>query len=163
MKISILSFSSFLLLLYAYSQPQNLELREASFEPTFITRDQLESSIKIQHPGTLERQGKIYVYDNLVFINELYKGVYVVDNSKPENPKIISFISIPGNVDIAIKNGFIYADNSVDMVALKYESDSLRIISRIKDTFHEPLPPDNGAVPARFSKENRPKDTYIIA
>ena len=38
--------------------------------------------------------------------------VHMYDNSDPSNPVNIGYIAIPGNVDIAIKDGHMYADNS---------------------------------------------------
>jgi hypothetical protein len=41
-----------------------------------------------------------------------------MDNSDPSNPQNISFIEIPGNLDIAIKDNFLYADSYVDLLTI---------------------------------------------
>jgi hypothetical protein len=44
------------------------------------------------------------------------KGIHVIDNSNPAAPRNISFINIPGNVDIAVKGNSLYADCYSDIV-----------------------------------------------
>ncbi|MBI5539344.1 MAG: hypothetical protein HY951_04745 [Bacteroidia bacterium] len=66
----------------------------------------------------LNKTGKIYIYGEYVFINEQYKGIHVIDNHDKTNPQNVAFFSIPGNIDLAIKNGFIYADNYNDLVVI---------------------------------------------
>ena len=46
--------------------------------------------------------GKICVKGNIIFLNDLDKGVHVIDNSNPAQPRKIAFINIPGNEDIAV-------------------------------------------------------------
>ena len=36
----------------------------------------------------------------------------------PANPLSVGFIKLPGNLDVAIKNGFLYADSFVDLVVI---------------------------------------------
>ncbi|MBT8232801.1 MAG: hypothetical protein KJN84_09240, partial [Bacteroidia bacterium] len=53
-----------------------------------------------------------------IFINELYKGVHVIDNSNPATPTNTAFINIPGNLDVAIKGNKMYADSYVDLLTI---------------------------------------------
>lgn len=66
----------------------------------------------------LEFPGKIYYYDNTLIINEKYEGVHLYDNTNPSSPSYIGFISIPGNLDVSIKNDIMYADNYVDLLTI---------------------------------------------
>ena len=36
--------------------------------------------------------GKIYVKDNILFVNELAEGVHIIDNTNPSQPELIGFI-----------------------------------------------------------------------
>ncbi|MCG2617080.1 hypothetical protein LZZ85_22480 [Terrimonas sp. NA20] len=67
---------------------------------------------------SVQNAGKIYVYGNYLFVNEINEGVHIIDNSNPEAPVSKSFINIPGNVDIAVKGNILYADIYSDMIAL---------------------------------------------
>ncbi|MDB5012096.1 MAG: hypothetical protein JWQ25_298 [Daejeonella sp.] len=60
--------------------------------------------------------GKIYVYNDYLFINEVGQGIHVVDNNNPASPRIINFIKIPGNMDLAVNGNFLYADSYVDLL-----------------------------------------------
>ena len=75
-----------------------------------ISVTELRSSLKTLPAQELENPGKIYVKDNYLFINEVKKGIHVIDNTNPASPKAISFIQILGNIDIAVKDNILYAD-----------------------------------------------------
>ena len=62
--------------------------------------------------------GKIVYVDPYIFINELYSGIHVVDNSDPTDPQQIVFWSIPGNTDFTIDGNWLYADNSRDLYTI---------------------------------------------
>jgi hypothetical protein len=94
----------------------------------------------------LNNPGKIYIKGSYVFINEINKGIHIIDNRNPASPKPVSFISIPGNVDMAVKQNVLYADNSTDLIALDISNPSnVRLLKRIKDTFpYRQYPPNSG-------------------
>jgi hypothetical protein len=86
--------------------------------PIYGTLADFNTIIKSEQPKTLGDVGKIYVFNELLFINEVGKGVHVYDNTNQTAPEPLKFINIPGNVDIAIKEQFIYADLSTGMVTI---------------------------------------------
>jgi hypothetical protein len=58
------------------------------------------------------------MYGNYIFLNEVNKGVHIIDNSNPASPALKAFINIPGNVDIAVKGSTLYADLYTDLVVI---------------------------------------------
>ncbi len=88
------------------------------YEPIYKKAEEFRIPITTETARQLENPGKIYYYKNYIFINEINEGVHIVDNTNPEQPDIISFINIPGNVDMAIRDEVLYADNYVDLLAL---------------------------------------------
>mgnify|MGYP000379545916 CR=1 FL=1 len=134
----------------------------SAYKPVLMEREVLENSIKLLPPQPIENYGKIYTKDKLLYINEFQRGVHIIDNSNPSSPKALAFISIPGNVDISIKNNIIYADNATDLVALKYDGANLSEVDRNRNVFPEPGPPDGLRVEDIYSKQNRPENTIII-
>ncbi len=132
------------------------------YEPILIDRISLENSIQALPPKTMNNPGKIYYKEPFLFINEKFEGIHVFNNSNPSNPENIGFIQIPGNIDIAIKGDVIYADNSVDLVALRYDGNNATVLDRNKDVFPELVPPDFGWVPNEYLAENRPANTVIV-
>lgn len=96
------------------------------FTPVYKTSNEVRLNIKSAQPKALERTGKIFVKGNYIFLNEPDKGIHVIDNSNPSNPKNISFIAIPGNMDMAVKGNTLYADLFIDLVTLDI-SDPLNV------------------------------------
>ncbi len=87
-------------------------------KPIKMSMAEFRSGVDVIAPVPILESGKIYAYKNYIFINDKNKGVHVVDNTDPSNPKKISFIEIPGNVDISVKGDFLFADSLSDLVVL---------------------------------------------
>ncbi|MBC7422101.1 MAG: hypothetical protein H7334_01465, partial [Ferruginibacter sp.] len=73
-------------------------------KPVYQSKETVWQNIKSAAPQPLQNTGKLFLYGKYIFINEVNKGVHIIDNSTPQLPKNIAFIAIPGNVDIAVKN-----------------------------------------------------------
>jgi hypothetical protein len=105
------------------------------YNPVYLTKAQLRN-VEILESEKLKNPGKIYVYGKYLFINELYEGVHVFDNSNPSNPVNLSFISIPGNVDIAVKANVLYADNFIDLLGFDIsDPENPKLIKKIENIF----------------------------
>ncbi len=105
--------------------------------PIYKTVEEIrEGTIVNEAPRDLEQPGKIYFLNNYLFINELREGVHVIDNSNPSNPQNIGFISIPGNEDIAIKDGILYANSYIDLFAIDVSDiQNAQLIGREESVF----------------------------
>jgi hypothetical protein len=90
----------------------------AYFVPVYKTKQEVRNNIKSANPQPIVQAGKLSLYGNYIFLNELNKGIHVIDNSNPANPRNLSFIPIPGNVDIAIRNNLLYADLYSELVVI---------------------------------------------
>ena len=109
--------------------------------PIYMSWSDLRKSSEPQPPEGIVEQGKIYIKDNLLFVNEKYKGIHVFDNSNPASPQDRGFIDIPGNVDMAVKGNFLYADSYVDLVVFEISDISNPIeVYRLKDIFPYTMP-----------------------
>jgi hypothetical protein len=133
----------------------------SQYTPVIMDRADLEQSIRIIGPREIKDFGKIYIKDSLLFINEKFEGIHVVDNSDPSNPENLAFIVIPGNIDISILNDVIYADNAVDLIAIKYTGDSVRVIDRNRNIFPE-LPAPEGQYYSYEGSDDRPENSVIV-
>jgi hypothetical protein len=88
------------------------------YTPVYESKDAVRNNIKNTTPRSIEKPGKIYIRGNTIFLNEIDKGIHVIDNSNPSSPVNTGFINIPGNLDIAVKGNTLYADMYSDMVAI---------------------------------------------
>lgn len=95
----------------------NGSLRETdAYVPIYSTRD--AGDIKLLAPQPVKAPGKIYIYGDYLLINEVQKGIHVFDNSDITAPKQLAFIQLLGNVDMAVRDGVLYADYMGQLVAL---------------------------------------------
>jgi hypothetical protein len=107
-----------------------------SYEPVYILREDLRAAVASLPAKMLKTPGKIYAKGNFLFINEVNKGIHIIDNSNPAAPQTISFINIPGNQDLAVKNDILYADSYIDLIALDISNPrDIRIVKRLENVF----------------------------
>ena len=75
------------------------------YEPVYKTIAEVRANIKSNSPRPVERPGKLFIRGNYIFLNEIDRGIHIIDNTNPSAPKNIAFVDIPGNLDIAVKGG----------------------------------------------------------
>jgi uncharacterized lipoprotein YajG len=157
----ILSLMAATTLLLASCTPEET-VPVTEYKPILVDRAELTKSVKMESVRDIENPGKIYRNGNMLFINEKYEGVHVIDNTDPTNPTKLGFIKIIGNVDIAMTGNIMYADNAVDLITLRYEGAGVTVLDREENVFPEPVAPDWGSIPEEFSEANRPANTVIV-
>lgn len=141
-----------------------IEVDTGRFEPIFLTRETLNNSVEFSvTQEELRTPVKIYRYGNLLLVSDHFTGIHAYDNADPSNPTKLGFIKIPGITDIAMNGNILYANNSVDLVAIDVSNiNDLKIVKRIQDAFDEPLPPGFNSMPSEYKKENRKQDFIIF-
>jgi hypothetical protein len=134
------------------------------YSPVFMERTAMENAVKIEAAQPLRTTGKIYIYGQYILVNEKYRGIHVIDNSNPDSPQNIAFLHIDGCIDIAMKNDILYADNAIDLIALKTTDNfaSVQVTERIKNIFPETGSPDGYWMPYSVN-QFRPKNGIIVA
>jgi hypothetical protein len=108
----------FLMFLLSSCMKDKLTKTYTIYTPVYKTKQEVLASVKFAAPQTISSPGKIYIFGKYVFLNELNKGVHVIDNTNASSPKVIGFINIPGNVDIAVKGDMLYADMYADLLTI---------------------------------------------
>ena len=114
--------------------------RYGGWTPYFMQRAELEKSVKLA-PGAREMvdPGKLWIAGDKIYVVERYKGVHIIDNSDPTDPRPAGFLIAPGCMDVALRGEVIYLDNAVDLVAFDLTTGS--VTSRLKDYFPQPASP----------------------
>lgn len=103
-------------------------------DPVFKTLDEIRNGTAVvEAPRALSDPGQIYYYDEKIFINERRQGIHVIDNSDPSNPQNIQFLAIPGNENFAIRNGILYANTYIDLLAI--DLSNYQVVGRAEAVF----------------------------
>lgn len=98
---------------------------------------ELKAEISFDDPKSLSNIGRIYFKDNIVYINEIGKGIHIIDNHDPRTPKPLGFLNIPGNFDLSIIGNSLYADSYIDLVVFDISSlTNIREVKRMEGLFN---------------------------
>lgn len=108
----------FITMLFAGCLKDKMTKTYTIFTPVYMSKAEAFANVKSSTPQQLRETGKIYLYGPYIFLNELNKGVHIIDNTNPTNPKSVGFISIPGNIDIAVKGNTLFADLYTDLLSI---------------------------------------------
>ena len=98
---------------------KDVKLQKYSFyTPIISLKTDVRNAIKSSAPQSIAMPGKIYVQGNYIYINDLGKGIHIIDYSQPSAPKNIAFIPIPGNENLTIKGNYLYSDEYSDLLTI---------------------------------------------
>ncbi|MGE5521070.1 MAG: LVIVD repeat-containing protein [Candidatus Dadabacteria bacterium] len=103
------------------------------YTPIYKTLSQVRAGMRAETPKPISTTGKMYIKGNYIYLNEPGEGIHIIDNTTPSSPKNISFIKIPGNVDLAVKNNYLYADSYTDIVVFDISDPSVAKANKFYD------------------------------
>lgn len=110
--------------------------RYVYYEPVYSTSQEIRDAVAQLPAREISNPGKIYFKDGWLFVNEPDSGIHIIDNRDPHEPKIVSFLNIPGNVDMAIRGNTLYADSYIDLVLFDISNiGDIREIDRLEGVF----------------------------
>ncbi len=135
-----LHFLLFSLLCLSYSCTDGEDdLVVEGMRPVYVSAEEVRD-ISFDGPQAISKAGKIYVKGQMLYINDLARGIHIFDNSDPANPVAKAFINIPRNFDIAIKGNTLYADNGPDLIALNIsDPENVSLSKRIENAYSDDL------------------------
>lgn len=117
-----------------------------AYVPKYISLGAV-TDIKIDSPKNTVKAGKIYVFGNYLFQNDVNTGIHIIDISNRANPKKIAFINIPLSAEIAVKGNYLYTNNLADLLTFDISNPTTPVLkNRVKDVFPMPnqsYPPFN--------------------
>lgn len=106
------------------------------YEPVYMSHEEFFEAAKLEGARDLNNPGKIYFYDGHLFVNEVNKGVHIIDNRDPSAPSFAGFINIPANKDIAVRGNLLYADSHSDLLVFDIQDlHDAKLIARVEDVF----------------------------
>lgn len=106
------------------------------YSPVYMSPTEFRNSVQLTGVQDLKHPGKIFAIGNYLYVNEMAKGIHIIDNKNPRNPVKVGFIKIPGNYDLAIENNLLYADASVDLLVFDLSNPAQpTLANRVENTF----------------------------
>ncbi|MDW8301078.1 MAG: hypothetical protein RML38_01340, partial [Bacteroidia bacterium] len=106
------------------------------YKPIYVSYEELNKPISTQNSTGLKNPGKIYYYNKYILVSDGGRGIHIIDNTNPANPILKTFIKVPANRDMAIKNNYLYADSYTDLVVIDIsDMNNIREVDRIKNAF----------------------------
>lgn len=131
-----------ILILFAFTFLWSCQDDDSNYElvtvaiPEMMSKAEFRNSVEIQSAKPMVETGKIYAYANYIFISDKDRGIHIIDNSNPKAPQAISYLQIPGNEDISIKNNYLYADSATDLLIFDVSNmSSIHLVERLEDVF----------------------------
>ncbi|SFS31906.1 LVIVD repeat-containing protein [Porphyromonadaceae bacterium NLAE-zl-C104] len=110
-------------------------------EPVFMSASEFRSAVDMEGPKPIEKQGKIVFYDEYLYISQPEKGIHIIDNRNPSDPRNIAFIELLGNADMHVRDNMLYADSYVDLVWFDINDPAKPVLKgRKEEVFPEALP-----------------------
>ena len=111
-------------------------------EPVFMSEKAFRESVQVtQEPQPISNYGKMCFYEGYIFIAESEKGIHIINNSDPSNPRNTGFIELLGNADLAIRNGKLYADALIDLVWFDVSNPDRPVLEgRLENVFAQYMP-----------------------
>lgn len=107
----------------------NMSFSYMRYSPVYMSPDEFRNAVQVTGVQDLKHPGKIFAIGNYLYVNEVAKGIHIIDNKDPRNPAKMGFIKIPGNYDLAIKDNLLYADASVDLLVFDISSPTQPILA----------------------------------
>ncbi len=139
--ISIL-LMALMLFFTSCEKQENPEDMQMVAVPVTMSVADFRASVSIQEPKTIEQSGKIYAYGNYLFINDVSKGVHIIDNSDSRAPEKLNFLKIPQNTDISVKDDMLFANSGMDLVVFDISDlNNIKQVERIEEVFQNFQPP----------------------
>jgi hypothetical protein len=107
-----------------------------TYRPVLASMSALRQEVDVLPPQQRENSGKIYIYGQYLLLGDPGKGIHVFDNSDKTNPLALSFINIPGNVDMAVRGGMLYVDSYIDLLVFNInDPTNITMANRIENVF----------------------------
>lgn len=96
------------------------------------------STIEVLLPQPFEDLGNLVLYQDKMFIVDQLKGVHVIDNSNPEDPKNTAFIRIPSVTQATMDDGHLIVNFLSHLLVLDVRNlPNLKITDQIRDYYGE--------------------------
>jgi hypothetical protein len=115
----------------------NVTQTYTNYIPVYKSLTEIRTApMQIKSAKNMQKVGKIYAWGTYIFINEVDKGIHIIQNINPSSPQNIGFLPIEGNKDMAVKQNTLYADSYIDLVVFDLSNpNNPKFLKRLENVF----------------------------
>jgi len=125
-------------------------------DPVYMSFLEFRTTKGVKPAKKMVNPGKICLYGDYLFINEITEGFHIIDNSNPAAPHPVAFVELVGNVDITISNNILYADSFIDLVLFDVTNPAQPVAcGRVENVFPNVLPATGNDYPIQTIDWNK--------
>lgn len=123
-------FLPFLLMgCFSTPPPSFPEGEVVGYQPVYIT--DTDSQISLEGARAVEDPGQIYLLGDLLLMNDVGKGIHIIDNSDPTSPVNSGFLKVLGSENMVLRNGIVYVNQFNSLLAIDMNDvENIQVISR---------------------------------
>lgn len=118
------------------------------YKPVYL--NEINNQIELVDSRAIENPGQIYLIGDVLLLNDVGKGIHIIDNSDPANPINEGFLRVVGSENLALRNGILYINQFNTLLAVDVsDPEHIQVISRNLDVlktndFDSRIPPQSG-------------------
>ena len=106
------------------------------YTPVYTLKSTVLASINGDPATAIVQPGQLYLKGSFIYVNDVSKGIHVIDNSDPSHPVQTAYLNLPGNTGIAIRGNILYADMGSDLLAMDISNPrQVSVIGRMANFF----------------------------
>jgi len=114
------------------TEPNFPEGEVVGYQPVYL--DDADNSIDLVGARPVEDPGQIYLLGDLLLVNDVGKGIHIIDNSDPAAPVNKGFLTVLGSENMVLRDGIVYVNQFNSLLAIDVSDvDNVRVISRNED------------------------------
>ncbi len=104
------------------------------YTPVYMDPVAFDGAVRLESAQEINRPGKIYAYNDVIFVSDIARGVHIIDNSQPASPAKVAFINVPGTYDLNVVCDKLYLDSSSDLLVFDLsQPSSPQLLNRAKN------------------------------
>ncbi|SMF14576.1 LVIVD repeat-containing protein [Alteromonadaceae bacterium Bs31] len=141
---------------------------ETVYDIEYLSWEEFRTPVKAESVMPFKKIGNMLLKDDLLILSEPNKGIHLVNNSDPQAPEKISFLSVYAADQVAMSGDILYTRSYVDLIAIDIsDPNNAAETGRLKNLFPTPLTtlddPEKYFFGARDPKLGVVKDFEIVS
>lgn len=102
------------------------------YKPVYLSDS--GNAIELVGARAVEDPGQIYLLGDLLLMNDVGKGIHIIDNSDPSSPVNRGFLTVLGSENMVLRDGIVYVNQFNSLLGIDISDlGNVLVISRNQD------------------------------